>query len=331
MKIQDGVWRRDFEQGTVLLNSTDKSQKVSLEKGLEKINGTQDRDVNDGTVIGSVTIPADDGIILLGRITSITYAPFVNGSYSKILNKKGQAKRNSFFSYDSNYSGNLRIVKLPDVNKVVVAGTTNIQIYKNNKLIHQFAPYGSAYSGGINIAVSRLYSKNNIGKYYIVTGSQTGGQIRIFDINGKLKNTGIFPYGKDFKGGVSVATGNLYKKDKKLQIITAPGTGGGPQINIYNNKFKLIRPGFMAYSSTLRTGINVAAGDVNKDGKDEIVTGTNLGASPQVRIFNKNGKLINSFYSGSASSRGGVLVAVADADGDGVGEIITSNFNIYGY
>lgn len=330
-EIKNGLWRRDFEQGVVLLNSSSETKTVKFDEGFEKINGTQDPSVNDGSIIGSVKVPPNDGLILLGRITAITYARFINGSYAKIYNEKGKIKRNSFFSYDSSFSGGQTIIKLPDVNKTVVTNNTYVQVYKSSKLLYQFAPYGASYNGGINIAVDRLYAKNNKGKYYIVTGSKIGSQVRIFDLTGKLKNPGFFPYGSSYTGGVSVAIGEFHKSNKTKEIIVSPSLNAGPHVKIYSNKFKLLNPGFMAYDKSMRTGINVASGDVNNDNVDEIITGTNLGAGPQVRIFNKNGKLLNSFFTGNKNSRNGVLVSASDIEGDGVDEIIASSFNIYSY
>ena len=69
VKLQAGarseVWRRDFENGISLVNATATPVTVDLGGTFRKIDGTQDRTVNDGSVVTSVTLPAMDGIILL--------------------------------------------------------------------------------------------------------------------------------------------------------------------------------------------------------------------------------------------------------------------------
>jgi hypothetical protein len=59
------VWRRDFQNGIVLHNQTSSSQTVSLGGTFRRIQGTQDPTVNNGQSGTSVTLPAQDGLILL--------------------------------------------------------------------------------------------------------------------------------------------------------------------------------------------------------------------------------------------------------------------------
>ncbi|HWB94244.1 MAG TPA: putative glycoside hydrolase, partial [Puia sp.] len=60
-----GVFRRDFEKGICLCNTTTVSQTISLGKKYQKINGTQDHATNDGSQVTVITLPPGDGIILL--------------------------------------------------------------------------------------------------------------------------------------------------------------------------------------------------------------------------------------------------------------------------
>ncbi len=63
--IGAGVWQREFENGLALVNSTDQPQTVTLPSRYQKIYGRQDPVINNGETINEVTIPAQDGIILL--------------------------------------------------------------------------------------------------------------------------------------------------------------------------------------------------------------------------------------------------------------------------
>jgi hypothetical protein len=61
-----GVWRRDFANGIVLVNpSNNGSQTVALGATFWHLSGTQAPGINNGSAVTSVTIAAGDGVILL--------------------------------------------------------------------------------------------------------------------------------------------------------------------------------------------------------------------------------------------------------------------------
>jgi hypothetical protein len=61
-----GVWRRDFVNGIVLVNpNTNGTQTVALGGTFYHLNGSQVPSINNGAAVTSVTIPAGDGLILL--------------------------------------------------------------------------------------------------------------------------------------------------------------------------------------------------------------------------------------------------------------------------
>jgi hypothetical protein len=61
----DRVWRRDFERGIALNNSTSKSVIIDLKSKYRRLRGAQNPRLNDGRVVTRVTLPAHDGLILL--------------------------------------------------------------------------------------------------------------------------------------------------------------------------------------------------------------------------------------------------------------------------
>lgn len=63
---QGGVWRRDFANGIALVNPKGNGPvEITLERDFRKVTGTQDRAVNNGQRVRTVTLRDRDGIILL--------------------------------------------------------------------------------------------------------------------------------------------------------------------------------------------------------------------------------------------------------------------------
>lgn len=133
----------------------------------------------------------------------------------------------------------------------------------------------------------------------------------------------VLPYNVFFKGSINIDMGN-FDSDPASETVTGAGSPGGPHVKIIDDN-DVIMPGaeFFAYDTRFSGGVDVAAGDVDGDGIDEIITAAGPGGGPHVRIFKANGTEVGGFYAYEPGFVGGVRVAAADVDGDGMDEIIT--------
>jgi hypothetical protein len=60
------IYRRDFQNGIVLINPSNGALTLPLEHAYRKISGTADPAVNDGTSVTTVTVPPSDALFLIG-------------------------------------------------------------------------------------------------------------------------------------------------------------------------------------------------------------------------------------------------------------------------
>ncbi len=156
----------------------------------------------------------------------------------------------------------------------------------------------------------------------IVLAPQAGlpPEVLILDDKGNLQSM-FSAYAPHFQGGVNLATGDL-DSDGHDEIVTAPMAGGGPHIRVFEQSGELVSE-FFAYDAKFTGGVNVALGDVNNDGQDEIVVAPAGGLAPEVKVFNYQNFQKDSFLAYDVTMTSGVNLAVGDVNYDNWPEIIT--------
>jgi hypothetical protein len=178
--------------------------------------------------------------------------------------------------------------------------------------------------GSINGSASEVVNPRPL-PAMVVVGADFGQLPEVKEINpvtGAVQ-LDFMAYDTRFRGGVRVAMGDI-DADGVPDIITAPGPTGGPDIKVWDGLTGNLIREFSAYSHLFRGGVFVAAGDINNDGYDDIVTGADAGGGPDVEVFSgQSGSVIRGFYAYDPRFTGGVRVAVGDVNGDGIPDIIT--------
>lgn len=270
----------------------------------------------------------------LKQVSKIITSPGLGGNTQiKLFNKKGQKIENSdIYASNQNFDGGGDAAfgktdgKDNIAELIVGAGKGNapyVKIYrkKTKELLRKFLAYDESFTGGVRVTTGDL---DGDGIDEIVTGAGPGGgaHIRVFDNLGNVIYAKLFPFGEEISGtGADVACGDI-DGDGRDEIIASLGPGHEPKIAIINENGKTEKK-FLAYDKYFRGGVNVATADVDRDGKDEIVTGAGPGGGPHVRVFEANGNPRGiDYFPFHIDFRGGVDVGAIDYDEDGKDEII---------
>ncbi len=191
---------------------------------------------------------------------------------------------------------------------------------------------GAEFAGGVRTASADF---NRDGFEDFVFGSGPGGSsfVRILDgRNGQTLFNGS-PFEQAFTGGVFVATGD-FDTDGVPDLVVTPDVGGGPRVLVYSGKnFQVVADFLGIDDAGFRGGARPTAGDINRDGVDDLVIAAGFGGGPRIAGYNGTTifgataqnppvKLFADFFAFEPTLTNGVFVAIGDIDGDGFGDVI---------
>ncbi len=326
--VKTGVWRRDFQHGAVLVNSTSQPQTVDLDADFEHLHGTQDPRTNDGSISNIVTIPPQDGLILLRPLEKVDDASYKNGAFMRVLTETGAVHRNGFFAYDEKQKGGVDLVAYrtsSGANVKVVARGNRLELYdEQDRLIRSVYPFGETWNKNLTLG----YGKAGV-HAYLAVGAAAGStpSVRLYNENLEPMTDAFNAYDARFRGGVNVAVGDL-DNDGSPDLVAGAGPGGGPHVRAFGTN-QAVKMQFFAYAQKFTGGVYVAMGDVDGDGRQEIVTGPGFGGGPHVRVWNRFAQIKSQFFAFDSKKNAGARVSVGDVDGDGTAEILAMTNDVF--
>lgn len=153
------------------------------------------------------------------------------GAQVRVFNKNGNYMGQDFFPFDSSFRGGVSVaVANVDggrqaeiiMGQYIFGG--QVKVYKNNSdkaIVSEFFPYGNTFQGGINVANVKDVDKNG-GQDFATIPRQGGApHLQVFQGSGHLINNSTFAYEQEYRGGVSIAGGNI-DDDAKSEIVAIP-------------------------------------------------------------------------------------------------------------
>ncbi len=184
-------------------------------------------------------------------------------------------------------------------------------------------PFGVGYSGEVRVAAGDV-TGDGVSDLIAAPGAGGGPVVKVFDGVTGAEVRSLLLFDPNFRGGLYVAAADT-NLDGFAEVIVGAGEGGGPAVAVVDGATGATSASFFAYGADFRGGVRVAAGDVDGDGRADVVTGAGPGAAPHVRAFNvaARGREVASFFAYDPAFTGGVTVASADFDQNGLSEIVT--------
>ncbi|HEY1380292.1 MAG TPA: VCBS repeat-containing protein [Gemmataceae bacterium] len=262
----------------------------------------------------------------------------------RVYNPDGTLKY-QFLAYGSSFRGGVRVAVgdvtgdgTPDIVTAPGAGAPPlVKVFDgaSGAEVGSYMAYTEAFRGGVYVAVADVTGD---GKADILTGADAGGgpHVKVMDaiavvppVNAPASTfpngvvTEFFAYDALFRGGVRVAAADV-NGDGRADIITAAGPGGGPHVKVINGATGELMYEFFAFASTYTGGVYVTAGDIDGDGKAEVVAGSGGLGQGQVKVYDDNGSLLRTYSVTDPRTNAPVRVAVADIDNDGKVDLFTA-------
>ena len=206
-----------------------------------------------------------------------------------------------------------------------VAGV--IRIVNSDGSVARSIDVFGGFTGGIRVAMADV---NNDGVADVIAGTGPGRatSVQIFDGKTGTLLREINPFEASFTGGVYVAVGDV-NGDGFADIAVTPDEGGGPRVRLFSgNGFGQIADFLGIEDPTFRGGARASIGDIDGDGKAELLIAAGFGGGPRLAVFKGSSlgstpeKLFTDFFVFEQSLRNGVFIASGDIDGDGFAEVI---------
>jgi hypothetical protein len=197
-----------------------------------------------------------------------------------------------------------------------IGGGPQVRVFDlDGKLENQFFAFDEGDRNGIFVASG---DTNNDGMdEIIVTSCMNGtGQVRIFNRYGHLKGA-YFPFGRT-NNPVRVAIGNI-DDDGEQEVLSVLERGGEGSVLAHDGSGRYVRS-FVVFGGAV-DALSVATIDLEGDGRDEIIVGAGSGEAPRVGVYNDLGVEKLNFFGYQLGFHGGIEVAGADIDGNGLPEI----------
>lgn len=109
-----------------------------------------------------------------------------------------------------------------------------------------------------------------------------------------------------------------------VQLLMVPAKDQDSDVYVFSMPDMELLRSFEAYPFQFEGGIFAASANLSNGLDNEIVVAPGIGGGPMIRVFSSSGSVLSQFFVYEESFRGGLNMATADLDGNGIDEIIVA-------
>jgi hypothetical protein len=216
----------------------------------------------------------------------------------------------------------------------VVAGGSNgtFQVYASSggqlaTVGGPVAPFG-AFGGQVRVATGD-FDGDGVKDIAAAVGPGGGPHVKVFSGRTGLEVQSFFAYEPQFTGGMFVAAGD-FNGDGRDDLVVGADEGGGPRVRVFSggNPNAVMSDFYAIEDANFRGGVRVAAGDINRDGRADLVVAAGPGGGPRVAVYDGRGvsvyqpsRIVWDFYAYAPQVQDGAYVAAGDFNGDGYADV----------
>lgn len=161
-------------------------------------------------------------------------------------------------------------------------------------------------------------------RYAVAAGFGGSGIVTVANADGSTALT-VEPFLPAPPGGIRTATADV-TGDGIDDLIVGTGPGVASRVRVFDGASGDAIFEVAPFEAAFLGGVFVAAGDLDGDGRAEIVVSPDEGGGPRVQVYAGNGfaKRADFFGIDDPNFRGGARVAIADVTGDRIGDLLVA-------
>lgn len=207
-------------------------------------------------------------------------------------------------------------------------GPPEVRLYNADGSLRLAAPaFAPSVTGGVRTATGD-FTGDGVPDAVAGTGPGVATRVRVLDgVTGAVVRD-FAPFEAGFTGGVYVAASDL-TGDGVPDVVVTPDEGGGPRVIVFDGRSGAVVADFFGIDDPgFRGGARAAVGDVNGDGRADLIVAAGFGGGPRLAGYDGRTlaagrtKLFADMYVFEQTLRNGVYVAAADVDGDGHADLV---------